>query len=167
MEVEEVPTCTDVDRQLNEIDKIYGGFARACGISECAFWMMFDTVNSGGEVALSWLNNEWYYSKQTINSALKTLTAKNMVELDFAEGSRKKKVVRLTQAGRAFAERYIDPALEAESRAFAKLEPHERIEMLRMLKKFASALSAEVDTFTEQVAQLPATQARHDGRFAG
>lgn len=156
--MEEVPTCNDVDRQLNEIDRIYNGFARACGISECAFWMMFDTVNSGGEVALSWLNNEWYYSKQTINSALKTLTAKNMVELDFAEGSRKNKVVRLTQAGNEFARRYINPALEAENRAFAKLDPHERIEMLRMLKKFSSALSAEVDVFTERVAQPPVEQ---------
>lgn len=153
--MEEVPTCGDIDRQLNEIDKIYGGFARACGMSDCAFWMICDTATNGGEVALSWLNTEWYYSKQTINSALKTLTAKNMVELDYAEGSRKNKVVRLTPAGKAFAERYIKPALDAENRAFGSLEPTERRALLCLLKKFSSALDAECAAFAEFVQAQP------------
>lgn len=149
--MEEAPSCVDFDRQFNEIDRAYSGFARACGISDCAFWMLMDTATNGGEVAVSWLTSEWYYSKQTINSALKTLTARNMVELDFAVGSRKNKIVRLTAEGRAYSERYVLPALKAENRAFEALEPAERTELMRILGKFSAALGNEVELFAEHV----------------
>lgn len=35
--------------------------------------MLVDTSAAGGSVAVSRLTSEWFYSKQTINSAIKTL----------------------------------------------------------------------------------------------
>lgn len=93
-------TSVDFDRMLNGLDRIYSEFARACGLSDCAYWMLVDISTADEDVAVSRLTSEWFYSKQTINSAIKTLTARGLATLEFAEGSRKNKVVCLTDEGR-------------------------------------------------------------------
>ena len=145
-------TSVDFDRMLNGLDRIYSEFARACGLSDCAYWMLVDTSTAGGSVAVSRLTSEWFYSKQTINSAIKTLTARGFATLEFAEGSRKNKVVCLTKEGRQFAERYALPALKAEQRAFGALEPCEQREIMRLIGKFSQVLSDECEAFKQQMA---------------
>ena len=117
----------DFDRMLNGLDRIYSEFARACGLSDCAYWMLVDTSAAGGSVAVSRLTSEWFYSKQTINSAIKTLRARGLATLEFAEGSRKNKVVRLTEEG-------------------------EQREIMRLVGKFSHVLNEECEAFKRQVA---------------
>lgn len=145
-------TPVDFDRLLNGLDHIYSEFSRACGLSDCAYWMLVDTSTAGGSVAVSRLTSEWFYSKQTINSAIKTLTARGFATLEFAEGSRKNKVVRLTEAGMRFAEQYALPAQEAEQQAFEVLEPWEQREIMRLIEKFSHALGDECDIFKQHIA---------------
>lgn len=145
-------TPVDFDRLLNGLDHIYSEFSRACGLSDCAYWMLVDTSTAGGGIAVSRLTSEWFYSKQTINSAIKTLTARGFATLEFAEGSRKDKVVRLTEAGMRFAEQYALPAQEAEQQAFEVLEPWEQREIMRLIEKFSHALGDECDVFKQHIA---------------
>lgn len=145
-------TLVDFDRLLNRLDHIYSEFSRACGLSDCAYWMLVDTSTAGGSIAVSRLTSEWFYSKQTINSAIKTLTARGFATLEFAEGSRKNKVVRLTEAGMRFAEQYALPAQEAEQQAFEVLEPWEQREIMRLIEKFSHALGDECDVFKQHIA---------------
>lgn len=145
-------TPVDFDRLLNRLDHIYSEFSRACGLSDCAYWMLVDTSTAGGSIAVSCLTSEWFYSKQTINSAIKTLTARGFATLEFAEGSRKNKVVRLTEAGMRFAEQYALPAQEAEQQAFEVLEPWEQREIMRLIEKFSHALGDECDVFKQHIA---------------
>ena len=145
-------TLVDFDRLLNGLDHIYSEFSRACGLSDCAYWMLVDTSTAGGSIAVSRLTSEWFYSKQTINSAIKTLTARGFATLEFAEGSRKNKVVRLTEAGMRFAEQYALPAQEAEQQAFEVLEPWEQREIMRLIGKFSHALGDECDVFKQHIA---------------
>lgn len=145
-------TPVDFDRLLNRLDHIYSEFSRACGLSDCAYWMLVDTSTAGGSIAVSRLTSEWFYSKQTINSAIKTLTARGFATLEFAEGSRKNKVVRLTEAGMRFAEQYALPAQEAEQQAFEVLEPWEQREIMRLIEKFSHALGDECDVFKLHIA---------------
>lgn len=145
-------TLADFDRLLNGLDHIYSEFSRACGLSDCAYWMLVDTSTAGGSIAVSRLTSEWFYSKQTINSAIKTLTARGFATLEFAEGSRKNKVVRLTEAGMRFAEQYALPAQEAEQQAFEVLEPWEQREIMRLIEKFSHALGDECDVFKQHIA---------------
>lgn len=145
-------TPVDFDRLLNRLDHIYSEFSRACGLSDCAYWMLVDTSTAGGSIAVSRLTSEWFYSKQTINSAIKTLTARGFATLEFAEGSRKNKVVRLTEAGMRFAEQYALPGQEAEQQAFEVLEPWEQREIMRLIEKFSHALGDECDVFKQHIA---------------
>ena len=71
---------------------------------------------------------------------------------EFAEGSRKNKVVSLTEEGRRFAERYALPALKAEQRAFGALEPCEQREIMRLIGKFSQVLGDECETFKQNIA---------------
>ena len=142
-------TLVDFDRMLNGLDRIYSEFARACGLSDCAYWMLVDTSAAGGSVAVSRLTSEWFYSKQTINSAIKTLRARGLATLEFAEGSRKNKVVRLTEEGVQFAKRYALPAQKAEQQAF---EAREQREIMRLVGKFSHVLNEECEAFKRQVA---------------
>lgn len=156
-------TLVDFDRMLNGLDHIYSEFSRACGLSDCAYWMLVDTSAAGGSVAVSRLTSEWFYSKQTINSAIKTLTARGFAMLEFVEGSRKNKVVCLTKEGRQFAERYALPAQKAEQRAFGALEPWEQREIMRLIGKFSQVLGDECETFKQQVAAARQTEDQREG----
>lgn len=80
------------------------------------------------------------------------MTARGFATLEFAEGSRKNKVVSLTEEGRRFAERYALPALKAEQRAFGALEPCEQREIMRLIGKFSQVLGEECETFKRHIA---------------
>lgn len=156
-------TLVDFDRMLNGLDRIYSEFARACGLSDCAYWMLVDTSAAGGSVAVSRLTSEWFYSKQTINSAIKTLRARGLATLEFAEGSRKNKVLRLTEEGVQFAKRYALPAQKAEQQAFEALEPWEQREIMRLVGKFSHVLSEECEAFKQQIAAESQVENQEEG----
>ncbi len=162
-EMNNAVSLVDFDRMLNGLDRIYSEFARTCGLSDCAYWMLVDTSTAGGSIAVSRLTSEWFYSKQTINSAIKALTARGFATLEFAEGSRKNKVVSLTEEGRRFAKRYAMPALKAEQRAFGALEPCEQREIMRLVGKFSHVLNEECEAFKRQVAAENETDDKGEG----
>lgn len=140
----ETASARELDALYQKTDKIYYEFARGCGLSETAYWILYAVEVSGGSVAQRVISEEFSYSKQTVNSALKALEAKGLICLDFAEGSRKAKVVTLTPAGRAFCAERIAPAIEAEERAFLSLAPEERSEFLRLARAYTEAIDREL-----------------------
>lgn len=156
-------TLVDFDRMLNGLDHIYSEFSRTCGLSDCAYWMLVDISTAAEDVAVSRLTSEWFYSKQTINSAIKTLTARGLATLEFAEGSRKNKVVRLTEEGVRFAKRYALPAQKAEQQAFEALEPWEQCEIMRLVGKFSHVLNEECEAFKQQMAAESQVEKQEEG----
>ena len=162
-EMNNAVSLVDFDRMLNGLDRIYSEFARTCGLSDCAYWMLVDTSTAGGSIAVSRLTSEWFYSKQTINSAIKALTARGFATLEFAEGSRKNKVVSPTEEGRRFAKRYAMPAQGAEQRAFDALEPCEQREIMRLIGKFSQVLGEECEAFKRQVAAEDQSENQREG----
>lgn len=162
-EMNSAVSLVDFDRMLNGLDRVYSEFARACGLSDCAYWMLVDTSAAGGSVAVSRLTSEWFYSKQTINSAIKTLRARGLATLEFAEGSRKNKVVRLTEEGVRFAKRYALPAQKAEQQAFEALELWEQREIMRLVGKFSQVLGDECEAFKQQVATTGQAEDQREG----
>lgn len=138
-----------MDCLYNEIDRLYNGFARSCGLSECAYWVMYEIEVSSGSASLWGMAEAFSLSKQTLSSAVKSLEAKGLIELSFEEGSRKNKVASFTEAGRAFSRERIVPAIEAESRAFGSLEPEERERLVALVSRYARAIRRELDALKE------------------
>ncbi|MBM6676688.1 MarR family transcriptional regulator [Olsenella uli] len=137
-------SAREIDVLYRESDKLYYELARGCGLSETAYWIIYALEASGGSVTQRQIAGDFSYSKQTVNSALKTLAARGLVELVPAENDRRTKLVSLTPAGRAFADERVRPAIAAEDRAFTSLAPAERAELLRLVRAYASAIDAEL-----------------------
>lgn len=140
----EVTSARDLDVLYRETDKLYHEMARGCGLSDCAYWILYEVQVMGGRASQRAIAERFSYSKQTVNSALKTLEAKGLVELCFAEGSRRAKTVCLTPEGHAFSERHIIPAIDAEDRAFTSLSAEERAELLRLVAAYTRAIDREL-----------------------
>lgn len=139
----EVASVRALDALYQKTDKVYYELARGCGLSETAYWILYAIEVSGGSATQARIADEFSYSRQTVNSALKALEAKGLVALASAEGDRRTKTVLLTPAGRTFADERIVPAIEAEERAFATLTPDERAEFLRLADAYARAIDHE------------------------
>ena len=135
-----------LDALYQKTDKVYYEFARGCGLSETAYWILYAIEGSGGQAAQHAIAGEFSYSKQTVNSALE---AKGLVELSFAEGGRRSKAVSLTPAGRAFSDERIVPAIAAEDRAFASLTTEERAEFLRLARAYTAAIDRELASIAQ------------------
>lgn len=114
---------------------------------------MYALEVSGGSVTQGQIASDFSYSKQTVNSALKTLEARGLVALAPSADDRRSKLVSLTAAGRAFADERIRPAIAAEDRAFTSLAPAERAELVRLVRAYASAIDAEVARLRDERGQ--------------
>lgn len=137
---EKAVDVTDLDLVYREIDKLYARLARGCGLSDCAYWILYAIEAEGERATQRDIARHISHPKQTVNFATRTLVEKGLVELVPVEGDRRSKELRLTPAGRAFAAERIVPAMEVERRAFESLEPDERREFIRLASKYAAAV---------------------------
>lgn len=112
-----------MDCLYNETDRLYNGFARSCGLSECAYWVMYEIEVSSGSASLRGMAEAFSLSKQTLSSAVKSLEAKGLIELSFEEGSRKNKVASFTEAGRAFSREASSRPSRPSRAPLARLSP--------------------------------------------
>ena len=89
-------------------------------------------------------------SRQTVSSSVRALEQRQLVRLDYAEGSRRDKVVVLTKEGQDFCVRYVKPAMEAERRAFASLGKADQQAFVRTARAYADAVDRELGKLREE-----------------
>lgn len=137
-------SARELDVLFRATDKLYYEFARGCGLSDCAYWILYAMAVEGGSLSQSEIADRLSYSRQTVNSALNTLESRGLVGRAFEEGSRKSKRVSLTPRGREFCDERIAPAIEAEDRAFTSLDAQSRRELLRLVATYTRAIEREL-----------------------
>ena len=128
------------NRTWRELDRVYHEVARGSGLSDCAFWTMYALAGSEDPLPQKAISQIWQYSKQTVASALQQLTGRGLVEVRLAEGSRRDKVIELTDAGQAFSERHVLPVARAEQTALAGLGAEGAEELLTRLGGYVRLL---------------------------
>lgn len=134
-----------LDQTYKEMDEIFHNYAKANGLSDAVFGILYLLWDRGTPYPQRELCEAWYYPPQTINSALKALEKQGIVALTFAPESRKSKEIHLTDAGRALAQKVIVPFMQAERNALLGLSECEREMMVLTLKKHLSLLRQETD----------------------
>ncbi len=132
------------DQLLKKMDSQYHQFAKHSGLSDTAFWIICAIQDEEEVYIQKDLCNMWSYSKQTINSALKTLEQKGIIYLELLEGKRKDKRVLLTEKGKVLAEEVVSPLLKTEKEAFSKLSSKERTNLLKTIDKYINILHNEI-----------------------
>ena len=133
-----------------ESSELYHRLARHYGLSDCAFWILYTMREAGGPVSQKRLCEELYLSKQTVNSALKSLEAAGYLRLESARDSRRNKDIHLTPAGEELLRRCADPVFAMEERAFLRLEPEERAAVLRLGRRHLDLLREETERLLQQ-----------------
>lgn len=124
---------------LREYEEVYRDIARRYAMPELSLWVLYVLCRKA-DCTQKDIADQIMRSKQSINSAIKYLVSKGFVTLDAAEGNRKEKHIRLTDAGHALAKKTAWLVVEAEDRAFKSLGDEGRRQFLSLFDALVSAL---------------------------
>ncbi len=128
-----------------EMDQIYHSLARYYGLSDCAFWLLYTIRESDSVYTQSELCEMLSLSKQTVNSALKTLEASGYIEVKTSGANRKNKQIWLTEEGLRFVTETIDDIFLMEQKTFEHFTTEERALFLSLNRKYVSNLHEEAN----------------------
>jgi len=136
---------------IKEMDDLYRVYAKNCNLSETAFWILY-CIREREEEAFTQreICGYWFYTPQTVNSALKNMTEEGLITLRAEEGNRKSKRIYLTEKGKETAERIVVPLMNAERRALAALGEQETEVFLQTMKKHTEFFREEIEELIRQ-----------------
>ena len=129
----------------SETDALYHQASLKLGVSDSVSIVLYAIYDAQGDCLLSDIYKNSGISKQTINSAIRSLESGGMLRLERNTG-RTKKIV-LTEKGEELMQRTAVRLYEAESRAFDEWTDNEINTYIRLMEKFA-------DSFRRQVEEL-------------
>lgn len=121
------------------IDKSYHDAARAVGLSDGVFWILYTLREAKHEMTQTEIVNIIQFPPQTINSALMKLKAEGSVEFRTSR-DRRKKLVCLTEEGIRLAEKTVDRIMYAEMESMGELSSEEQELFLGLFKKHTNLL---------------------------
>lgn len=129
----------------SETDRIYRLASSKLGISNSISIVLYTIYDMGEPCLLSDIYKCSYISKQTVNSAVRSLEADGVLYLENHNGRSKK--VLLTDKGRELIEKTAARIYLAEVNAFEEWTDEEIETYLRLMKKYADCLKKQVDRF--------------------
>lgn len=133
------------NRAHKRMNILYHNYARDAGISDAAFWLLYSLYEKGEPCTQTELCEAWFFTPQTINSALKSLEKQGLITLDFAPNSRKNKQFFFTDTGEQLVKKKIMPLVQAEEKSFLRLNAQEREALLAITQKHIGILEEEIN----------------------
>lgn len=133
-----------------EMDIIYHDYAKTCGLSNMAYWILYSVAESNEYFTQRDFCNDWFFAPQTVNSALKDLEKKDIIYLDPEPDNKKNKLIKPTENGKKLIESIIMPLIQAECESFNSLSEEECKQMLSATKKYVSTLRERVAELTAE-----------------
>lgn len=133
-----------LNQQIKEIVGIYRGAVSRSGISENEFWVWYSLIAIDGECSQQDICITWSLSKQTVNTIVMRMAQKGLVTLEAVPGTRNRKNICLTEAGRQYGESIVMPISKAEQKAFEKLPLEHWAACTRVFSQYLDALKEEI-----------------------
>lgn len=156
---ETIPAQLTVFNQIHkEMDIVYHNYAKGFGLSDTAFWILYSVSEHNGSFTQRELCNDWSFTPQTVNSALKELEKRGIITLEAVPGNRKNKWIRLTEQGKSLARRSVVPLMQAEYDSFAALRDEERKLILSTTQKHISILRNEINRINKMSSEDSSSQ---------
>ena len=131
------------NRLSHRQDELYHQFAVRAGISDSQFWVLYALCESGGCLSQRTFCEKWSISKQTVNAAVAALQKAGLITMEYAQGSRKQKEIRLTSQGEQFAQEHILPVMEAECAAIMTLDETQRKQFMDTMDRLLDMLEKQ------------------------
>lgn len=127
----------------NDLDALYHRVARSFGLADSILIVAYMIHEKGDGCLLYDICSTSGLSKQTVNSAIRSLENDGVLFLEQDRGKTKR--VRLTKAGRDFIERTAGRLFEAECDAFKNWSNEEFETYLRLMAKYNDTFKTEVE----------------------
>ena len=118
------------------VDSMYDEYAKEVGITYTLLIVLDFLYYSEGDVTQTNICSASYCPKQTVNSVINGLQKKGYVELHELPGDRRNKCVRLTAAGREYAERLLSRMWRAETTAVEMLDEETAESMIHGIEEY-------------------------------
>lgn len=141
------------NKNYKEMDIVYHNYAKSCGLSDMAYWILYSIAESNEYFTQRDFCNDWFFAPQTVNSALKELEKRDIIFLDTTAGNKKSKLIKPTENGKKYIEQVILPLIAAECKSLDSLSKEECLLMLSATKKYISALKNNVSALEANVLQ--------------
>ena len=132
------------DRIYNENTLLYHRLARACGLPDCAFWLLYTLRSEEAPLTQTQLSEQLSLPKQTVNSVISGMVKKGYVELEAIPGTKNKKIIRLTQAGDEYGRSVVLQINGAEQRAVGRMSKQERQACVELFAKYIMLVREEL-----------------------
>ncbi len=140
-------TYKNENKRLNylhsEIDALYHASSLKLGISDSVSIVMYAICDLGDGCMLSDIYKSSGVSKQTVNSAIRSLEAEGVLRLEQADGRSKR--VHLTEKGREFERNTAERLLQAELDAFDDWPEDEIGALISLTEKYLHSFRAEIE----------------------
>lgn len=134
------------NRIYREMDGIYHEYAKSLGLSDSAFWILYCISERGEPITQRALCNDWFFTPQTVNSALKDMEKKQIIRLGPVPGNKKSKWIHLTPDGERLVAEVILPLMQAECDGFSALSEEECAQMFSLTERYAAMLRTCIGT---------------------
>jgi len=135
----------EINQLSNKIDAVYHEMAQRHGVSDSVFWILYILNSSSECVSQAELCSQWYFSKQTVNSATSSIIKKGWARLETAEGSAKRKNIILTDTGRRISGPMTAEVDKMEETAFSRLDENARTELIAQYADLTAYLREAFD----------------------
>ena len=129
----------EYNKETKRFDDLYRCAAKQCGISECAFWILYTLRAEERQFTQAEICEFLIEPKQTVHSALKKLEAEGYLARTSSADLRSKHVA-LTEKGEQFARTWIDRVPEAETAVLGAMPEEECAAFVRGLHLFCRLL---------------------------
>ena len=143
-------TMRDFNRIILESNELYHDAARAFGLSDSLFWILYSLRDCGGALTQTELVRRMCMPKQTVNSALKNLLRDGLIAV---EEGRRAKPVMLTEKGEAFCRKTIDIVRAQEESALRALSDEEQTLLLSLFSRWTQSLQSRLDEALPTISQ--------------
>ena len=140
----------ELNAVMKDTNGIYHHITRYLGLSDCSFWILYLLRENSQEYTQASLCEPLSLSRQTVNSAIKSLEAEGYIRLEYSAGNRKSKVLYLTEKGQNFADQNIDQVMRAEMETLRQFSPEEQREFIRLNRKYANLLRHQTASMMNQ-----------------
>lgn len=90
-----------------------------------------------------------FQSKQTVNLIIKNLLNKSYITVEECKENKREKLVRITEAGKAYCEKVVCHITWAEDTAMSMLTQKEQEQLINLSRKFTKNLTELINQETE------------------
>ena len=133
-----------MNQRIKGLAGLYRGVIGRAAISDNEFWVWYTLVAMDGEYSQQDISTLWSLPKQTVNAVVRRMVRRGLATLEVVPGTRNRKNIHLTEAGREYGEKMIMPVSEAEQRAFQKMTPEDQTNFMDVMGKYINALREEL-----------------------